>query len=351
MNQLKKLFIYRQARLEDLPKIMKFIKDFWRSDHILANDKKFFEYEHVHNNDINFFLAINKNTNSLSAINGFIPYGEIPHCHICSVMIKVNPNEKVPFLGMEVMRYMLEQTSPKTYCGVGTDPKTMLPLVKRFFKRYVGIMDHFCFINKAMTNFKIVEISKKKFNILKNMKNINGISLSNIKVANKSIIIENYNKLFFEKNLPQKSLKYILKRYTDHPVYNYENYTIYDPGTGNKSLIFTREVNYLGSKALRIIDFVGDINVLGKLSEWLKFIVLNNNYEYVDLLCNGIEKTLLTKSGLINKKDNFNIVPTYFEPFIKQNIDIHFEKSHKELILFKGESDGDRPNISKRIVS
>ena len=38
------------------------------------------------------------------------------------------------------------------------------------------------------------------------------------------------------------------------------------------------------------------------------------------------------------------IVPTYFEPFVCENIDIYFEKSHKDLILFKGDADGDRPN-------
>ena len=45
------------------------------------------------------------------------------------------------------------------------------------------------------------------------------------------------------------------------------------------------------------------------------------------------------------KKNDLNIIPTYFNPFIKKNVNIYYEKSHKKLILFKGDADGDRPRI------
>ena len=64
------------------------------------------------------------------------------------------------------------------------------------------------------------------------------------------------------------------------------------------------------------------------------------------MLCSGIDQKLFEKSGFnLNLKDDNFIVPTYFEPFVEKNIDIYFEKSHKDLIIFKGDSDGDRPNI------
>ena len=350
MNRLQDLFVFRQAKLSDQSIIMKFINDFWKPNHILGTDSDFFEYEHVNGSDINFFLAINKKTNSLSAIQGFIAYGQVPNSHICGVMTKVSPLEKVPFLGVEIMNQMLKNTNPQTYCGIGTNPKTMVPLVKKFFKRHVGIMNQYFFLNPSLDNFNIVKISKKHNHLLKTKFIEKSILINNIKIADEQIIGKNYENLFFDKNLPRKSLEYVLKRYVFHPRYSYQNYLVFDPQSGNNSLLIAREVDHCGSRVLRIIDFIGDVNVFGKLNDWLIFITSKNCYEYVDLLCSGIDQKLFEKSGFNFhlKNDNF-IVPTYFEPFVDKNIDIYFEKSHKDLIIFKGDSDGDRPNIVNSI--
>jgi hypothetical protein len=351
LNRLQDFFVFRQAKLSDQSEIMKFINDFWRPNHILGTDADFFEYEHVNGSDINFFLAINKKTNSLSAIQGFISYEQVPNSHICGVMTKVSPLEKVPFLGVEIMRQMLKSTNPKTYCGIGTNPKTMVPLVIKFFKRHVGIMSQYFFLNPSLSDFHIVKISKMHNNLLKEVQSKKGIDKNYIRIADEKMISKNYDKLFFEKNLPRKSLEYVLKRYVYHPRYSYQNYLVYDPQSGNKSLLVAREVEHSGSTALRIIDFIGDLNVLGKLNDWMKFITSKNCYEYVDLLCNGINQQLIENSGFkLNLKDDNLIIPSYFEPFVYKNIDIYFEKSHKDLIIFKGDSDGDRPNIANGIV-
>ena len=71
-------------------------------------------------------------------------------------------------------------------------------------------------------------------------------------------------------------------------------------------------------------------------------------YEYIDCLCDGIEDTLFDKIGFSRKKHDGNtIIPTYFEPFIQKNVKIHFEKSLQSQVLFKGDSDADRPSKSR----
>jgi hypothetical protein len=350
LNRLQELYTFRQAKLTDQNEIMKFINDFWKPNHILGVDLDFFNYEHVNGTDINFFLAINNETNNLSAILGFIPYSKLPNCHVCGVIIKVSPFEKVPFLGVELMRQMLSKTKPLTYCGIGTDPKTMLPLVKFFFKRHVGILSHYFFLNETLNSFNIAKISHIKNYRLKKIDSDKGLEFKNIKSVDETAIIKNFDRLFVEKNLPRKSLEYLLKRYLNHPIYSYKSYLIVDPETQNHSLLFAREVTYKSSKVLRIVDFIGDIKSLGKLNAWIKFIISKNFYEYVDLLCSGIDQKILEKSGFnLVIKDDGIVVPTYFEPFVDKNIDIYFEKSHKDLILFKGDADGDRPNNSEQI--
>jgi len=344
LNRLQELFTYRQAKLSDQSEIMKFINNFWKPNHILSKDPDFFKYEHVDGSNINFFLAINKKTKSISGILGFIPYGRDLKSHICGVIMQVSPHANVPFLGVEIMRQMLKKTNPQTYCGIGTDPKTMIPLVKTFFKREVGIMDHYFYLNPALNEFQIIKISKIDKNHLEKTGFNNVISLNNIQLADEKLIVEHYEQLFIEANLPRKSLEYVLKRYLNHPIYSYKSYLICDSESGNQSLLFAREVEYSGSTVLRIIDFLGDVNVLGKLNVWLDSIISDNCYEYIDILCSGIDQKLFEGSGFKLVKDVDIIVPTYFEPFICENIDIYFEKSHQDLILFKGDADGDRPN-------
>ena len=105
-----------------------------------------------------------------------------------------------------------------------------------------------------------------------------------------------------------------------------------------------------------IVDTItnrGDIHVLfaaDTSTSMNQGLSSENCYEYVDLLCSGIDQKLFENSGFkLHIKDDNLIVPTYFEPFVDKNIDIYFEKSHKDLIIFKGDSDGDRPSIAKSI--
>ena len=48
------------AKPKDIKKIMEFIKNFWSSDHILANNEKYFTYQYKYLKNINFILSINK---------------------------------------------------------------------------------------------------------------------------------------------------------------------------------------------------------------------------------------------------------------------------------------------------
>ena len=57
---------------------------------------------------------------------------------------------------------MLQINKPQTYCGIGTNPKTMLPLVKKFFKRTTGLLDHYYILNNDLPNYIIAKVVKKK---------------------------------------------------------------------------------------------------------------------------------------------------------------------------------------------
>ena len=340
MSTFDKNYFFKQGEIFEKKDIMQFIREYWKEDHILGNNEMFFEYEHCVDKKINFFLAINKKNNKIAGIQGFIPYSSNKNPHICGVITKVSPLEKTPLLGIEIMRRMLDFTQPSTYCGIGTNPKTMVPLVKRFFKRSVGVMDQFYMINPRINEFQIIKNldHKKGQSKLKEKKNRPIVNL-----ATKEFITKNFKNIFANDQMPKKSLAYLSKRYFEHPLYKYKTFSIEE---NNKiSLLILREVSIKKSTALRVIDFIGNVRLFLKLNEWFHELMTKNNYEYIDILCSGLDEKMLMQSGF-TKLDNDGdmIIPNYFEPFVQKNVKVHYEKSNENLIIFKGDADGDRPS-------
>jgi len=145
-------------------------------------------------------------------------------------------------------------------------------------------------------------------------------------------------------NLPYKNASYIKKRYFQHPIYKYDIYLILKNKLVSRSFIVTREVFYKSNKALSIIDFVGEKSDLSKIGNSLNEVMIKNNYEYIDILCTNIKRKTLNNSNFVYKfeKDK-NIIPIYFQPFVKKNTTIWYESSKKKIILFKGDADQDTP--------
>ena len=75
----------------------------------------------------------------------------------------------------------------------------------------------------------------------------------------------------------------------------------------------------------------------------------NKNVEYLDFYYFGIPNKYLLDTGFkIKKKNSKNILPNYFEPFSKKNININYAIKKGSLkhnhFLFKGDCDQERPN-------
>ena len=69
------------------------------------------------------------------------------------------------------------------------------------------------------------------------------------------------------------------------------------------------------------------------------------NAEYIDCLNYGISQETFLNMGFLVRENI--IIPNYFEPFEQRNVDIEFAFSSKsdEYVIFKGDSDQDRPSF------
>lgn len=336
-------FEFRTARSTDLKSLMLFIKNNWDNKHILGIDKTYFKYQFVNKNKINFILAINEKKR-IEAIHGFIPYSSGKNKIICGSIVCVDKDSSTPFLGIEIMKKISLLIPHKTYIGIGTNPKSMIPIVKRFFKRFTGKMRHYYILNSKLNKFNIAKITRP----VKKIKNIE-LNYKLKLVKNALDLKKNFKKKLKFKNFPFKEISYINRRYFQHPIYKYKLYLIINHSGKSNSFIVTRDIKFKSDKILSIVDFIGVEKDLSKIGYALKDIMEKGNYEYVDLLCANIREDFLFKSNFILKKQNDkNIIPIYFQPLVRKNVQIWYESSIENLKLFKADADQDTPRIIKK---
>lgn len=340
VNKFDKYLEFKFAKIDDLSRVRNFYKSYWPYKNLITENPNFLLYEFGNNLNLNFLIAENKKTGFIESIIGFYFYSNDPlNKHVCGSMSLVKPKSKFPLLGVETLRRLKELTNCVSYCGTNTNVITMLPLVKKYLNHHTAKMNHYFILNSEKKSFEIAipdgqimnenPNKNNKYN-LKPIKNITDIIKS--KIIYKSF-----------KNLPYKSLEYISKKYLLHPIYNYDIYLVIKNNIC-ESIIITRIVNYKNACVLRVIDFIGDYKILPLLDGALNNIIIKNNYEYVDIISN-LPCELFQNTLFIDKSKTSSIIPHYFEPFIKKNIEIFYESNNDKLYFFKGDADGDRPNI------
>lgn len=326
--------IIRQADLEDKIQIVEFIKSHWKNDHIYVKDTYFFDYDFRLNDKLSFVVAIEDN--EIVSILGYIDY--LNDC----VFLVMWKNSGKMIGGLKCLEFMLSKKNIKV-STCGCNEKT-LPIYK-YLGLYTGTMRHFYMLNNTIpcNGFNIAKIHQKQNtvevkqnNCIKDLYLFHSYDDFNLKVVLGEI----------EVNGLKKSEVYFKKRYFEHPYYNYLVFGI-RKACNIIAIIIFREIVLGDSKCLRIMDFIGeDISLIG-IRGSLNNLILNNKYEYIDFYQVGISDKILIDEGFIERyNDDPNIIPNYFEPFVQENVDIHYAtNSNTNFRIFKGDGDQDRPSV------
>ena len=98
------------------------------------------------------------------------------------------------------------------------------------------------------------------------------------------------------------------------------------------------------SKALRLIDCIGDHQLIQFLTPMLDKLLDDLDCEYIDCYETGIDANIFRNGGWRSVSETGNIIPEYFSPFEQKNVDIYYMSEMDKPILFKGDGDMDRPN-------
>ena len=146
-------------------------------------------------------------------------------------------------------------------------------------------------------------------------------------------------------HLPRKDFWYIKNRFLDHPRFHYLFYSVQIEGD-QKALLVLRKLSVEGKKALRIMDILGDVDAVAEIGSAVSELISEMDCEYADFFQYGIKDESLTEAGFIlNDRQEGMVIPDYFQPFIKSNVEILFFTSNIEnFVITKSDGDQDRPN-------
>ncbi len=329
--------------------LISFIRKYWDKNHIFIKNKKLFNWQFKNSitKKYNFILCEDKN-NKIIGILGFIPINQFSKkikfktAVWLSFWKNINEN-KFPGIGLGMIEYLKKKIGIETILNIGLNDR-VIPLFK-YLKYKTGKLQHYVILNSKVKKFFILKHKnnfKKKIIFKRENFNLFKISKKNL----------NYNKGIFGTGLftffPKKNIEFLIKRYLAHPVYNYNIYILKKGEIYCCALLIIRKIKFKNSNVLRLVDYQGKEKYLKKIYNPLQELLSSEKSEYIDFYQHGISKNTFRNSGFIDVEKTKIIVPNYFEPFIKKNINLNFAyKSsikNRKIYFFKGDGDQDRPN-------
>lgn len=324
----------RFAKLTDVDNIMQFIDTYWKKGHIMGTNKGFFLYQHSMIDELSY--VINElEDGTINAVLGYIPYGG-KNRDVMLALWKVEKSDDA-MLGINMLMFLINNVDARIVSCPGINRKTRG--IYEYLGYYTGKMKHWYRLNKK-DSYKIADI---KNSLIPNTKDYEDYMLTKIETFNdleKNFDLDSREKEFC---VPFKENEYIKKRYFEHPMYKYDVYSVQYKGK-SELVVITRVVDCNNSKIVRIIDCIGNFEHLTYITKLLDDILQTVDAEYIDFYETGIKDDIFNTAGWLDVNETENIIPEYFSPYECKNIDIYYFSTQKDIVLFKGDGDQDRPN-------
>lgn len=326
----------RQAVYADIPRIMGFIDENWKKGHIMGTDRTMFEFQHVRNKEVFYVLAEDDTDGKIYGTMGYIPMEEQEGACMSTVMIQALNNPENRMLGEEMARFFEQNMKCRNVISVG---------VNRRYARVIKGIGGAC-VDRLRHFYRLAE--KKEFRVAliqdcKRLPVLDGVRM--VLLGTPEEFMKEMNLDEISRDYPRKSPAYIIHRYYNHPYYKYQIYGLKDKG-GMRCAVVGREEVVEGVKVFRLVDLFGREEKLVACGAELDRIIRENDYEYIDFYCYGIKEDILEKAGFIERveKDK-NIIPNYFDPFLRENIEIYFYTWYlSDIHVYRGFGDQDRPS-------
>lgn len=313
---------------------MEFIRCNWNSNHILAKNVDFFNWMYVDDEGCNYIISLDKEGN-INGIEGYIKYNHDSRPDVAGTMWKVLKTDN-PYLGLEIGKKMYELENVRLDAAPGLTKRAMK--TNQYLGYLGGKLEHY-YILGELSDYNLAIVSKVKKPI--------GECFDKrfIKIETE----ETLRKIIYDEKqrekAPYKDITYLIHRYMRHPIYKYQIIGISNATGSVGCVIVGRVVEFESSLAFKIVDILGDFSELRGTFHCFRKLIESFNFEYIDLYCYGVPEQYLLSAGFTKRIGNEVVIPNYFSPFERRNVDIYFAASvSKNLVLFRGDGDQDRPS-------
>ena len=337
----------RFCQIDEFDELIEFIDTYWRKNHIFVLSKPMFDFQHLNleDNRYDFIIAKHRKTGEIHSALGFVTSNHFDR-NIKPMMVwpaiwKTRDDIKVKGLGVGLFYYMKEHLQIDNISALGIS--TIALSIYKHWNFETGRIIHYVYPNQHISEYYLSE-NMDKFE--KRPESKDDLMLKECDEQTYRNISEN-DEVFSDLSM-YKSKEYYINRFFKHPIYHYRFYTI---GSNDeiKAVVIARESGSEGHNCLRIVDYIGKLSYLKSVNQQLDELMDSKKYEYIDFVIAGADEDELRKCNFINKYAVEDIVvPNYFEPFVKQNIDLDYalRSIHDDkAVFFKADSDQDRPNL------
>ena len=326
----------RFLKKKDLEKFRYLVNNYYKKNHILSKSKKIinFYYNFFNKNKMYIIGLFDKDKNLLSAM-GLMPYKNWDSAlnndyHIAFWVKKSRVVNSLSFF-----KFIFTKIKPKFLATSGINLKTSGKLFKNFGK--IKLFDNHYIKNNGSKNKIFQNLKKNSFKCSKNIE-------LKLKISN------SINNLPAYKNNPKKTLDYFKNKYLKNPFYNYFCLSFFDRYK-LQFFFICREIKIkkYNVRIVRVIDYYGVIKKKQSIYSAVQEFLKKHNYEYMDFLSTGLSWQLKSLGFALKVKKDF--IPELFEPYKpstkNRNYCILKNDYKSEVILVKGDGDGDRPTIIK----
>lgn len=338
------------CKKSEVTELVEFIDKYWRKDHIFVLSRELLDWQHYDgiNDRYNFVIAKHRHSQEIHAILGFIPTyqfdSSISRVEVWPCIWKSRADVHVKGLGVALHYYMKTNIQIETISIFGFNETTLG--IHKNWNFSTGKMEQYYYPNPDEP--EVLSANREKTDPVSSNRlgwYIRELSLEEYRNINPTAII-------FKHISPYKSKNFYINRYYLHPMYTYGFLAVYYQNE-IQSIIIVRECCNDTSKCLRIVDYIGEIEHLTNIRYDLQEIMKSKKYEYIDFVNIGISPEILKAAGFINRKDKSDtIIPHFFEPFLKANIDLDFAfktvNPEINVLLFKADVDQDRPSLLEK---
>ena len=325
---------FRLATRKDKGLVLGFLQKHWDQEHPFVQDPVFFDYYFAAEDDaLRFVLAEKQGVPA--ALAGYIPANREPRPDIWVSYWVADPAMRGA--GLELMAVMPEMTECCTLACNNIRPETR-PFYE-FLGYTTGRMGHFYRLADKKT-YKLAVVKDKKILPV-------GGDMCLRRLADETALRQSGFSLSKADANPYKDVWYLARRYYRYPRQQYEVYGAYaKDGQTAAALLVGRTIAVEGAAVFRIVDYVGDAELLPRLGRAIDDLMRKKKAEYADFYAAGLAPQLMQKAGFTQREaeGEQNIIPNYLQPPLLENTDYYyFTNNPKGFRLCKADGDQDRP--------